>query len=240
MKTLLRITVPAVAIWACALPAPQPLEAQTHDPTVKLVNPWQVHVRARGGFLAPRWQYAEDRSLPRRPTAGIEVLVRPAFSWYGGRLLLERATGWQGVNLRVPSRDVGFPSQDQGIEGYQSVVADFIYYPTWSLEVLPYVFAGGGFKVHATGDSEVIFFPLPFFRGERRAALHAGFGFEVPVKDFLVNMEVGDYYGEILEFGKVHDLHIGMVLTYTNFGALFDKLFKDRSEEIRPPVEERR
>lgn len=233
MKTLLRMTVPVVVTCACALPAPQPLAAQVPETTERFANPWQVIVRARGGFLAPRWQYAEGRSLPKRPTAGFEVLVRPAFSRYGGRLLLERTTTWQGADVFAWSRD-------QGIETYQSVIADFIYYPTWSLEVLPYVFAGGGFKTYAPEDSKVIFFPIPFFAGERRAALHAGVGFEVPVKKFLLNLEIGDYYGEIMNFGKVHDLHMNMVVGFTGFGELIDKLFQDRSEELLPPEEERR
>ena len=233
MKTLLRMTVPAVVAWACALPAPQPLAAQVPETSERFANRWEVLVRPRGGFLAPRWQYTEDRSLPRRPTAGIEVLVRPAFSWYGARLLLERSTDWQGT-------DVFSWSQDQQIESYQSVMADFIFYPIRSQDVLPYVFAGGGFKTYANEDSDVVFFPLPFFTGERRSALHAGVGFEVPVKRFLLAMEVGDYYGEIMNFGKVHDLHVSMVVGFTGFGALFNRIFQDRSEELQPPEEDRR
>ena len=81
--------------------------------------------------------------------------------------------------------------------------------------MLPYLFAGGGFRTFAAEDSDVIVFPLPFFAGERRAALHAGVGFEVPVKKFLLNLEIADYYGEIMHFGKVHDLHMNMVVGYT-------------------------
>ena len=233
MKTLLRMTVFAVAACACALPAPQPLAAQVPEPTGKFASQWQVLVRPRGGFLAPRWEYADERSLPRRPTAGIEVLVRPAFSWYGGRLLLERTTEWGGTGL-------SFSSRDEGIESFQSVIADFILYPTWSLDMLPYVFAGGGFKTFATDGSDPIVFPLPFFAGERKPAMHAGVGFEVPVKKFLLAMEIGDYYGEIVNFGVVHDLHINMVVGYTGFGALFKRIFQDRSEELQPPEEDRR
>ncbi len=234
MKTLLRMTVAAVVAVACSLPSPQPLAAQVPEPTEKLASHWQVIVRPRGGFLAPKWQYSEGRSLPKRPTAGIEVLMRPAFSWYGGRLLLERTAEW--------NEGPGMFSRpgDQGIESYQSVIADFILYPTWSLEGLPYLFAGGGFRTYATEDSEVITFPLPFFAGERRAALHAGVGFEVPVKKFLVNLEIADYYGEIMNFGRVHDLHTSLIVGYTGFGALFRKLFQDRSEELLPPEEDRR
>ena len=181
MKTLLRMTAAAVVAVACSLPSPQPLSAQDPEPTEKFAGQWQVIVRPRGGFLAPKWQYAEGRSLPKRPTAGIEVLMRPAFSWYGGRLLLERTAEWsEGPGTKVFSRP-----QDQGIQSYQSVIADFILYPTWSLDALPYLFAGGGFRTFAAEDSEAIAFPLPFFAGERRAALHAGVGFEVPVKKFL-------------------------------------------------------
>lgn len=233
MKTLLRVIVSAVVVWACTVPAPPPLAAQVPETTARFATPWQVLVRPRGGFLAPKWRYAADRSLPKRPMAGVEVLMRPAFSWYGARLLLERTTQWLAPDLQ-------FWTQGPGIENYQSVIADFIYYPTWSLEMLPYVFAGGGFKTYATEDSDVITFPIPFFKGERRAALHAGFGFEVPVKKFLVNLEVGDYYGKIMNFGKVHDIHMSMIVGYTGFGALFKRLFQDRSEELLPPEEERR
>ncbi len=236
MKTLLRMTVAAVVAFACTLPLPQPLAAQVPEPAEKLAGQWQVIVRPRGGFLAPKWQYAEGRSLPKRPTAGIEVLMRPAFSWYGGRLLLERTAEWsEGPGINVSSRP-----QDQGIQSYQSVIADFILYPTWSLDALPYLFAGGGFRTYAAEDSEAIAFPLPFFSGERRAALHAGVGFEVPVKKFLLNLEIADYYGDITNFGKVHDLHTSLIVGYTGFGALFRKLFQDRSEELLPPEEERR
>ena len=233
MKTLLRSTVPAVVALACALPAPRPLEAQVPEPTEKFASQWQVLIRPRGGFLAPKWQYAADRSLPKRPMAGIEVLMRPAVSWSGGRLLLERPTQWLSADLW------SWPP-DQEMEAYQSVIADFIYYPTWTLEMLPYVFMGGGFKPYATEDSDIIFFPLPFFAGERRAALHAGVGFEVPVRKFLVSLEIGDYYGEIMNFGRVHDLHMSMVVGYTGFGEFFDRLFQDRSEELMPPEEDRR
>ena len=236
MKTLLRMTAAAVVAVACSLPSPQPLSAQDPEPTEKFAGQWQVIVRPRGGFLAPKWQYAEGRSLPKRPTAGIEVLMRPAFSWYGGRLLLERTAEWsEGPGTNVFSRP-----QDQGIQSYQSVIADFILYPTWSLDALPYLFAGGGFRTFAAEDSEAIAFPLPFFAGERRAALHAGVGFEVPVKKFLLNLEIADYYGEIMNFGKVHDLHTSLIVGYTGFGALFRKLFHDRSEELLPPEEDRR
>ena len=236
MKTLLRMTAAAVVAVACSLPSPQPLAAQDPEPTEKFAGQWQVIVRPRGGFLAPKWQYTEGRSLPKRPTAGVEVLMRPAFSWYGGRLLLERTAQWrEGQGM-----DVFAWPQDQGIESYQSVVADFILYPTWSLEGLPYLFAGGGFRTFAAEDSEVSVFPLPFFAGERRAALHAGVGFEVPVKKFLLNLEIADYYGEIMNFGKVHDLHTSLIVGYTGFGALFRKLFHDRSEELLPPEEDRR
>ena len=122
MKTLLRMTVAAVVAVACSLPSPQPLAAQVPEPADRFTSQWQVIVRPRGGFLAPKWQYTEGRSLPKRPTAGIEVLMRPAFSWYGGRLLLERTAEWnegQGV-------DVFSWTQDQGIQSYQSVIADFI------------------------------------------------------------------------------------------------------------------
>ena len=233
MKTLLRMTVPAVVAWACALPAPQPLAAQVPETSERFANRWEVLVRPRGGFLAPRWQYTEDRSLPRRPTAGIEVLVRPAFSWYGARLLLERTTEWQGT-------DAWSWSQEPPLEAFQSVIADFVLYPVRGQDVLPYVFAGGGFKAFATEDSQTIFFPIPFFVGDRRPALHAGVGFEVPVKRFLLAVEIGDYYGEIMDFGVVHDLHISMLVGYTGFGALLKKIFQDRSEELRPPEEDRR
>lgn len=228
MKALLRLTVPVV-VWACALPAPRPLAAQVSEPTEKFETPWQIIFRSRGGFLAPKWRSTVDQSLPKRPMAGIEVLMRPAYSRYGGRLLLEGAARWHGPN------QLGGPL-DQGIGSYQSVIADFIYYPTWSLEMLPYVFVGGGLKTY---DAEIIFFPLPFYSGERRAALHAGFGFEVPVKKFLLNLEVGDYYGEIVNFGKVHDIHMSMIVGYTGWGELFRRIFQDRSEELLPPEEDR-
>lgn len=235
MKTLLRMTVPAVVVWACALPAPRQAAAQVQEPSEKLAYPWQVLVRPRAGYFAPQWQYGEGQSLPRRPSAGVEVLVRPGFSWYGARLLLERPTNVQD-NALLAGINPGQPP----LESYQSVIADFIYYPIRTEDVLPYFFAGGGMKVYTAEGAAAVPFPIPFFGGERRAAFHAGIGFEVPVKRLLLAVEVGDYYGEIMNFGKVHDMHVNMVVGFTGFMELFKSMFRDRSEELKPPPEERR
>ncbi len=225
MKTLLRSGVPLGVALACVLPSP-PLAAQVPDPQEELTHPWQVTARLRGGYLAPRWE-AAGRALPKRPLAGVEVLVRPAFSRYGARFLLERTAGWDDAASPLRSPEAN------GIEAYQSVIADFVLYPVRHSEALPYVFAGGGFRTFAAAGSDVVFFPVPFVMGARRLALHAGVGIEVPVKRFLLVMEVGDYYGEILDFGVVHDLHISMTVGYTGFGALFKSVFADRSEGQR-------
>lgn len=236
MKTVLRFAVPAVVTLACVLPAPRPLAAQSAEPQDGFSSRWDVLVRPRSGFFLPRLQYGEGLTLVRRPTVGIEVLTRPKSSWYGARLLLERSSAWQ--NAHVPNWfDRGY-SQPQR---WESVMADVILYPVRGQDLVPYLFAGGGAKAFATDDSETsIFFPFSFSDFERRPALHAGVGFEVPVSPFLVAIEVGDYYGEVMDFGMVHDLHVSMLITYTELGALFKALKSDRSEELLPPEADRR
>lgn len=236
MKTVLRLALPAVVTLACALPAPRPLAAQTSEPGDRFSSRWAVLVRPRAGFFLPRLEYGEGLTLARRPTAGIEVLTRPKLSWYGVRLLLERSAAWRDID--VPNWfDRGYAQPQR----WESVMADVILYPVRGQDIVPYLFAGGGAKAFATDDSETsIFFPFSYSAFERKPALHAGVGFEVPIRPFIVAMEVGDYYGEVLDFGKVHDLHVSMLIAYTEFGALFKAIMGDRSDELRPPEEDRR
>lgn len=236
MKTVLRFALPAVVTLACALPAPRPLAAQSPEPGDGFSSRWDVLVRPRSGFFLPRLEYGEGLSLLPRPTVGIEVLTRPKFSWYGVRVLLERGAAWGDAH--VPdwfNRGYSRPQR------WESLMANVMLYPFPGQEIVPYLFAGGGAKAYAVDGSETsIFFPFAFQAFERKPALHAGIGFEVPVKPFLVALEVGDYYGEVMDFGMVHDLHVSVLVAYTEFGALFKALRGDQEDELRPPHSDRR
>ena len=236
MKTMLRLALLAVVTLACALPAPRPLAAQSPEPRDRFSSRWDVLIRPRTGFFLPRLEYGEGLSLMRRPTAGIEVLTRPKFSWYGVRVLLERGAAWRDAH--VPD---WFDRGSSRPQRWESLMADVMLYPFPGQEIVPYLFAGGGAKAFAVDGSESsIFFPFSFHAFERKPALHAGIGFEVPLKPFLVAMEVGDYYGEVMDFGMVHDLHVSILVAYTEFGALFKALRSDREDELRPPEADRR
>ena len=160
MKTLLRMTVTAVVVWACALPAPREATAQVQEPSEKLAYPWQVLVRPRAGYFAPQWQYERGPVAPPAPLGGC-----------GGtgssRIFLVRCAPSAGATHQYAVGNLalvaGINQSQPPIEGYQSVIADFIFYPTRTEDILPYFFVGGGMKVYTTDDAETVPFPIPFF-----------------------------------------------------------------------------
>lgn len=235
MKILFRL-IPAVVALACVLPAPRPLAAQASEPGDGFFSRWDVLVRPRTGYFLPRWNGADGLRLARRPTVGLELMLRPNFSWYGARVLLERTGQWQG--LGPPGLTGRLGTQP---ERFESVLANLVLFPVRDQQVMPYFFAGGGFKAVAPeGSGTSLFFPLAFGRFERRPAMHAGIGFDAMVNKFLFTVEVGDYYGDVLDYGKVHDLHVSFLVAYTDFGGLFKALKQERTEELEPPDLNRR
>ncbi|MCY4399644.1 MAG: hypothetical protein OXE96_09940 [Gemmatimonadetes bacterium] len=225
MSKLVRLTT-AVAIAAAtflALPeagSAQPMRGGTVSPSEN----WEILLRPRFGFVVPRWDYAEGRRIPQRPVFGFELLMRPKNSWYGVRALLERSSGWNAGDLPEWPDSSPFPGH------FESAVGDAVLYPVPGHAVVPYVFGGAGFQAFSVTDEAGIL-PYSFSGSVRKIAMHGGFGFEVPMDGARAIFEVGDFYGETRDAGKVHNMHVTFMIDFGGLGSLFEDLAEDGSED---------
>lgn len=222
MRKLPRTTLSVLLVLAGTGSLSPALLAQEAPGTGLLsVDAWDVRVRPRIGFFLPRWNYAEDRSLPRRATAGIEVLARPKHLRLGARLLAERTGSWQSGELADWGRNGVAGLAGARPEWVGTVVANAVFFGTRDRDAVPYIFLGGGSRLIRTEEGSG---PLRSAGpGEMRAmTLHGGIGFEVRVGGFLAVFEVGDHYGRFLEFGRVHDIHTTLLIGLPGFGDIVE------------------
>lgn len=232
MKTLLRTTLTALlAVAGGGSPSPALLAQDT--PSVRLpAIDWDILVRPRVGVFMPQWDYAAERRLPRRPTAGIEVLVRGRNAWFGTRLLAERTGAWQAGDLA----DWGSNGADvlaRPPERVGTVVVNALLYGPGNEDARPYLFVGGGSRSITLGN-DLGGFADPGASYTRAATLHGGIGVEARIGGLWAVLEIGDYYGRFLEFGKVHDVHTTFLIGLPGFGDLvrtIGRLGGDSAEE---------
>ena len=224
MKTLIRFVVPAVVALGGVLAQPDAGSAQPEQVTSPvLAGDWEILVRPRLGFFAPQWDYAAGRKLPLRPSFGVELVMRPRESWYGGRALFEQTTPWNINDIPY------WPDSSPQPQHFQSGVVDAVVYPVRIDLVRAYFFGGAGFKsLSVTNETGVL--PYSFSGSLRKATLHGGFGIEIPVEGARAVFEVGDYYGETREVGKVHDVHVTFMLGFPGIGDFIRSLGGDESD----------
>jgi len=234
MKIPLRATLPALLTLVLAdLSSPALLAQELPEPgRPSSTNGWDVRVRPRLGVFMAQWDYADDRRLPRRPTAGVEILLRRKDPRYGARLLAERTGSWRAGDLADWGSGGLVPLAGPRPDWVGTVVADAVLYPFREQDSGPYLFLGGGSRLITTEDD-----PFVAPAGSRRAmTLHGGVGFEVRVGGLWAVFEVGDYYGRFLEFGKVHDIHTTFLIGLPGFGDMIETvttLGGDSPEERR-------
>ncbi len=222
MKILLRTALPALLTLVLTdLSSPALLAQETPQPGKLSSGGWDIRVRPRVGMFMAQWDYVEERRLPRRPTAGVEVLVRRRNPRFGARLLGELTGAWGANDLvdwgltrvgNVRPRRVG------------TVVVDAVLYGVRNQDVLPYVFLGGGSRRISLDPNHAIYND-PYFDDPspaRAATIHGGVGFEVRVGDIWAVFEVGDYYGRFLHFGRVHDIHTTLLIGLPGFGDMIE------------------
>ena len=234
MKILLRTALPALLTLVLADLSSPALVAQETPETGRLsANGWDIRVRPRLGMFLPQWDYAVDRRLPRRPTAGVEILVRRKDPRFGARLLVERTGAWRGSDLAGWGSSSLVPLAGPRPDWVGTVVADAVLYGFHGQDASPYVFLGGGSRLITREDV-----PTLLFSGSnswRAMTLHGGVGFEVRVGGLWAVFEVGDYYGRFLEFGRVHDIHTTFLIGLPGFGDMIETVVTtlggDPSEE---------
>ena len=225
MNRLVRLTTAVVISAATFLALPEAGSAQlAPEGTVSASENWQILLRPRFGFVVPRWDYAEGRRIPQRPVFGFELLMRQRNSWYGVRALLERSSGWNARDLPDWPDSSPFPGH------FESAVGDAVLYPVPGHAVIPYVFGGAGFQSFSVTD-EVGILPYSFSGSVRKTALHGGFGFEVPMDGARAVFEVGDFFGETRDAGKVHNMHVTFMIDFGGLGDLLGGLREDGSED---------
>ena len=225
MNKLVRLTSAVVISATTFLALPDASSAQpVPGGTVSTSENWQILLRPRFGFVVPRWDYAEGRRIPLRPVFGFELLMRQENSWYGVRALLERSSGWNVGELPDWPDSSPFPGH------FESAVGDAVLYPVPGHAVIPYVFGGAGFQSFSVTD-EVGILPYSFSGSVRKMAMHGGFGFEVPMGGARAVFEVGDYYGETRDAGKVHNMHVTFMIDFGGLGDLIRSLGEDGSED---------
>ncbi len=225
MSKLVRLTTAVVISAATFLALPEAGSAQlAPEGTVSASENWQILLRPRFGFVVPRWDYAEGRRIPQRPVFGFELLMRQRNSWYGVRALLERSSGWNARDLPDWPDSSPFPGH------FESAVGDAVLYPVPGHAVIPYVFGGAGFQSFSVTDEAGIL-PYSFSGSVRKTALHGGFGFEVPMDGARAVFEVGDFFGETRDAGKVHNMHVTFMIDFGGLGDLLGGLREDGSED---------
>lgn len=224
MKILPRAAPTALLTLVLAgLSSPALRAQETPEPARLSADGWEIQLRPRFGIFMAQWEYAEDRHLPRRPTAGFEVLVRRANPRFGARLLGELTGAWAFNDLadwgRIGVERAGRPPRRLG-----TVVADIVMYAPQDEDVIPYAFLGGGSRMISLNEAGDIF--ADPYSGEmphtRAATIHGGVGFEVRVGGVWAVFEVGDYYGHFLDFGKVHDIHTTLMFRLPGFGDMIE------------------
>ena len=225
MSKLVRLTTAMVISAATFLALPEAGSAQlAPEGTVSASENWQILLRPRFGFVVPRWDYAEGRRIPQRPVFGFELLMRQRNSWYGVRALLERSSGWNARDLPDWPDSSPFPGH------FESAVGDAVLYPVPGHAVIPYIFGGAGFQSFSVTDEAGIL-PYSFSGSVRKMAMHAGFGFEVPMDGARAVFEVGDFFGETRDAGKVHNMHVTFMIDFGGLGDLLGGLREDGSED---------
>jgi len=224
MKILLRTALLALLTLVLAdLSSPTLLAQEIPRPGSPSADGWDIRVRPRLGVFMAQWDYVEERRLPRRPMAGVEVLVRRKNPRFGARRLGELTGAWGANDLA----DWGLNSVDRSMRPRRvgTVVVDAMLYGVQDQDLLPYVFLGGGSRSISVDRTNAIFSD-PYFddrsRSTRAATLHAGVGFEVGVGDLRAVFEVGDYYGHFLDFGRVHDIHTTLLIGLPGFGDMIE------------------
>lgn len=224
MKILLRTALPALLTLVLTdLSSSALLAQEAPRPGSPPAGGWDIRVRPRVGMFMAQWDYVEERRLPRRPTAGVEVLVRRTNPRFGARLLGELTGAW-GANDLV---DWGLNIVDRSVRPRRvgTVVVDAVLYGVQDQDLLPYVFLGGGSRSISVEEADGIFID-PYFddpsRSTRAATIHGGVGFEVRVGDLWAVFEVGDYYGHFLDFGRVHDIHTTLLIGLPGFGDMIE------------------
>jgi len=218
MKTLLRTTLTALLAVAGGGFLSPALLAQDTPSGRQPAGDWDILVRPRVGVFMPQWDYAAERRLPRRPTAGVEVLVRRKNPRFGARILAERTGAWRAGDLA----DWGSNSMDvlaRPPERVGTVVVNALLYGPGNRDARPYVFVGGGSRLVTLGN-DLGGFVDPGANYTRAATLHGGVGVEARIGGLWAVLEIGDYYGRFLEFGKVHDVHTTFLIGLPGFGDL--------------------
>lgn len=238
MKILLRAGSTALLTLVLAgLSSPTLRAQETREPAKPPANGWEFQLRPRLGVFMAQWEYTEERRLPRRPTAGFEVLVRREHPRFGARLLGELTGAW-GFNDLADWGRIGVERSVRPPRRVGTVVADVVMYVPQDQDVIPYVFLGGGSRRISLGESGDIFLDLyaDDLPHTRAATVHGGVGFEVRVGGVWAVFEAGDYYGHFLDFGKVHDIHTTLMIRLPGFGDMIETvttLGGDPSEERR-------
>ena len=218
--------------------APVAAEAQTDQPSVQVPDDWELLVRPRFGFYMPNWNYDQGQALPRRPSFGLEIGLRRADGWLGGRLLFDRAFSWNAAAVPGFDQTAGSPRPDH----FQSVTGDLVLYPGQAGDLRPYVFGGIGSKALAF-VGEVAISPYSLSSSGRTMALHWGAGTEVDVSGALFIVEVGDFYGgsggrlpfpdevasgrgpdDPVHLGKLHDIHLTFMVQFDGVGDAIERI----------------